>query len=93
MAEGAFVAGISVVQDRESGFLKEILVAPLSRTGIVLGKALGVAAIALAVWLVTGPDATRVPTYWSLVVLASAGGVPGGTLKPVDSSSLSFAFR
>lgn len=43
----ALVAGISVVQDREAGFLKEILVAPLSRTGIVLGKAFGVTAVAV----------------------------------------------
>jgi ABC-2 type transport system permease protein len=34
-------AGISVVADREYGFLREILVAPLSRTGIVLGKTAG----------------------------------------------------
>jgi len=40
-------AGVSVVADRESGFLREILVAPLSRTGIVLGKAIGAAAVAM----------------------------------------------
>ena len=34
-------SGISVIYDREFGFLKEILVAPVSRTSIVLGKALG----------------------------------------------------
>ncbi len=34
-------AGVSVVWDREFGFLKEILVAPIGRTGIVLGKAIG----------------------------------------------------
>jgi ABC-2 type transport system permease protein len=34
-------AGVSVVADREYGFLREILVAPLSRTGIVLGKTAG----------------------------------------------------
>ena len=34
-------AGASVVIDREYGFLKEVLVAPLSRVGIILGKALG----------------------------------------------------
>jgi WD40 repeat protein len=39
----ALVAGLSVVADREAGFLREILVAPLSRTGIVLGKAIGAA--------------------------------------------------
>lgn len=39
-------AGVSVVSDRESGFLREILVAPISRTGIVLGKAIGAAGVA-----------------------------------------------
>jgi ABC-2 type transport system permease protein len=43
----ALSAGLSVVTDREAGFLREILVAPLSRTGIVLGKAAGAAAVAL----------------------------------------------
>jgi len=41
------MSGLSVVWDREFGFLKEILVAPLGRSGIVLGKALGSAAVAL----------------------------------------------
>lgn len=40
-------AGVSVVWDREFGFLRELLVAPLGRTGIVFGKALGAAAVAL----------------------------------------------
>jgi len=40
-------AGVSVVWDREFGFLRELLVAPLGRTGIVLGKALGACAVAL----------------------------------------------
>ena len=40
-------AGVSVVWDREFGFLKEVLVAPLARTGIVLGKAVGAAIVAL----------------------------------------------
>lgn len=34
-------SGMSVVFDKEFGFLKEILVAPVSRTSIVLGKSLG----------------------------------------------------
>jgi ABC-2 type transport system permease protein len=34
-------SGISIIFDREFGFLKEILVAPVSRLAIVLGKALG----------------------------------------------------
>lgn len=34
-------SGVSVIWDREFGFLKEILVAPVSRSAMVLGKALG----------------------------------------------------
>jgi ABC-2 type transport system permease protein len=34
-------SGISIIFDREFGFLKEILVAPVSRLSIVLGKAMG----------------------------------------------------
>ncbi|TFH36773.1 MAG: ABC transporter [Dehalococcoidia bacterium] len=41
------MSGLSVVWDREFGFLKEILVAPLGRTGIVLGKAAGGATVAV----------------------------------------------
>lgn len=37
----AIFSGMSVMFDKEFGFLKEILVAPVSRTSIVLGKALG----------------------------------------------------
>ena len=40
-------SGLSIVWDREFGFLKEVLVAPLPRPGIVIGKALGTAVIAL----------------------------------------------
>jgi ABC-2 type transport system permease protein len=43
----ALAAGMSVVSDREVGFLKEILVAPVSRTGVVLGKAIGATGVAL----------------------------------------------
>jgi len=43
----ALFAGVSVVWDREFGFLRELLVAPLGRTGIVLGKAIGACVVAL----------------------------------------------
>jgi ABC-2 type transport system permease protein len=43
----SFMAGVSVVWDREFGFLKEVLVAPISRVSVALGKALGAATIAL----------------------------------------------
>ncbi len=44
----ALFSAVSVIWDREFGFLKEILVAPVSRTSIVLGKALGGATVAWA---------------------------------------------
>ncbi len=40
-------SGISVMWDRDFGFLKEILVAPVSRISIVLGKAFGGATTAI----------------------------------------------
>jgi len=42
----AFFSTISTVWDREFGFLKEILVAPVSRTAIAIGKTGGAATIA-----------------------------------------------
>ena len=40
-------SGITVIWDRELGFMKEMLVAPISRLSIVAGKALGGATAAL----------------------------------------------
>src|SRR5699024_4276356 len=41
MLFGASIAGISNLSDQDVGFLKEILVAPVSRTSIVLGRIAG----------------------------------------------------
>jgi ABC-2 type transport system permease protein len=38
---GSVASGISVIFDRQFGFMKEMLVAPVSRTSIILGKILG----------------------------------------------------
>lgn len=43
---GSFMSGVSLVWDREFGFLKEVLVAPISRVSVALGKALGSATVA-----------------------------------------------
>ena len=48
-------AGVSVIWDREFGFLKEILVAPVSRISIVIGKALGGGTSALLQGLILLP--------------------------------------
>ncbi len=75
-------AGISVVADREFGFLREMLVAPIARSGIVLGKAIGAAAVALLqalVMLVLAPivgvhlDAGIVVGLVPIVVVLSVG--------------------
>ncbi len=43
----AIFSTISVVEDRREGFLQSVLVAPISRTGLVLGKVLGGTTMAL----------------------------------------------
>lgn len=44
----SFMSGMSVVWDREFGFLKEVLVAPVSRTAVAVGKTIGGATIGAA---------------------------------------------
>ncbi|MBD3155199.1 MAG: ABC transporter permease subunit [Candidatus Aenigmarchaeota archaeon] len=43
----SIMSGISVIWDKELGFMKEMLVSPVSRFSIVLGKALGTATTAV----------------------------------------------
>jgi daunorubicin resistance ABC transporter membrane protein len=59
----AMFSAASIVWDREFGFLREMLVAPVSRSAIVIGKVLGGAIVA---------------TFQGVVILALAGlaGVP-----------------
>jgi len=59
----AVFSGVSVVWDREFGFLREMLVAPISRTSIMAGKCLGGAIVATTQALV-------------LVAMAGLAGVP-----------------
>jgi len=61
---------ISIIQDRQQGFLQGVLVAPVSRSAIVLGKVLGGAAIALsqgAIFLLLGPLVGIRPEPWGWV--------------------------
>jgi ABC-2 type transport system permease protein len=44
---GSMFAGISVIWDRQFGFLKEVMVTPVSRTSIVLGRTAGGVTMAL----------------------------------------------
>lgn len=43
----AIFSGVSVIIDRQYGFLKEILVAPITRPSIVFGKAIGISTAAV----------------------------------------------
>ncbi len=56
----AIFSTISVIEDRHEGFLQSVLVAPLSRVGLVLGKILGGASLAIiqaVVFLMFAPAA------------------------------------
>ena len=73
----ASFSGISMVWDREFGFLREMLVAPVSTTAILTGKCLGGATVS---------------TLQSLVLLAVAGlvGVPYSPLMMLALIGLMF---
>lgn len=66
-------SGIEVMWDRQFGFLKETLVAPVSRTALMFGRTLGGATVALIqgllVLIVTLIVGFR-PTNWALIPLA-----------------------
>ena len=59
----AMFSAASIVWDREFGFMREMLVAPVSRSAIVLGKCLGGASVAAFQGVI-------------LIALAGAAGVP-----------------
>jgi ABC-2 type transport system permease protein len=62
VGSGAVGGGFTLIQDRESGFLRALLVAPVSRTSLVLGKlAARVASSALLVLVLVGVLATFTP--------------------------------
>ena len=74
----AIFSTISVIEDRQEGFLQGVLVAPVSRLAIVLGKVLGSATLAVAqacVFLVLAPltfgalGAGRLATVLGILVL------------------------
>lgn len=44
----SLMSGLSIIWEREFGFLRELMVAPLSRSGIIMGKAIGTSLMAVA---------------------------------------------
>ena len=62
VGSGAVGGGFALIQDRESGFLRALLVAPVSRASLVLGKiAARVVSSALLVLVLLGALATFTP--------------------------------
>lgn len=75
----AIFASISLIEDRHEGFLQAVLVAPLPRWALVLGKVLGGTALATfhgALFLplapIAGVSLGVSGVFWALVVLAAA---------------------
>lgn len=68
-------SAVSIVWDREFGFLKEVLVAPISRWSIVVGKSLGGASVALmqgALMLLLAPLVKVYFPIWKLIPILLA---------------------
>jgi ABC-2 type transport system permease protein len=68
-------SGIAILWDRQFGFLKETLVAPVSRFQIMLGRTLGGATVAIlqgALFLVLSLLAGFRPTHWFAIPFAFA---------------------
>jgi ABC-2 type transport system permease protein len=69
---GSFMSGVSIVWDREFGFLKEVLVAPISRMSVALGRTLGSATVATIqgiMILVLAPFIDVSLTVWMVLAL------------------------
>src|SRR3972149_6116404 len=77
----AIFSTIAVVEDRREGFLQGVLVAPIGRTSIILGQALGATTLALLQGLL-------------FLVLAPLAGIPltGGAIARVGAVAFLVAF-
>jgi ABC-2 type transport system permease protein len=70
----AMISAASLVWDRELGFLREMMVAPVSRTSIILGKCLGGATIAASQGVIVLALAGLVDVpYDPLLILGACG--------------------
>jgi len=85
----AIFATMAVIEDRDHGFLQQVLVAPGSRTSMVLGKVLGVLLIALVQFVLVAPAATL--AGYDLGAIAWGPLVVGYVLGVVALTGLSFS--
>ncbi|MDP6627286.1 MAG: ABC transporter permease, partial [Methanopyri archaeon] len=89
-------SGLSVIWDREFGFMREILVAPIRRTSVVVGKILGGTSVAMiqgSLLLLAAPllglsvPLAAVPAILGTMALISSGIVGLGLLIAALSES------
>ena len=99
-------SAISILQDREFGFLKEVLVSPINRTSIALGKILGGATTAslqalpilflgplVGISLTLKSVLLLIPAMYMLaLILSSMGVVITSRMKSLDSGQYIFQF-
>jgi ABC-2 type transport system permease protein len=71
----AMISAASLVWDRELGFLQEMLIAPVSRTSIILGKCLGAATIAASQGVIVLALAGLVDVPYDPVLILGAFGL------------------
>jgi len=71
----AIFSTISIIEDRREGFLQSVLVAPVSRMAIVLGKVLGGTILAFGQGLIFLALAPLIGIHFSLIGFIAAAGV------------------
>src|SRR6266566_4905896 len=89
----AIFAGVSIVWDREFGFLREMLVAPVPRTAILIGKCLGGATVATAQSIILLALAGLVGVPYSPVMFAALIGLLFLTALSITAFGLMISAR
>jgi len=83
-------ASMSVIEDRNEGFLQGVLVSPIPRSGIVWGKVIGITSLGFAqgaIFASAAPLAGLNPSFWGWILL-----VPTLFLTSFALSALGFYF-
>ena len=70
---GGTNSGVTVLWDKEFGFLKEVMVAPVRRTSLMIGRSLGALTIAIIQALATIGIALILGTWFGFRIISVAG--------------------
>jgi ABC-2 type transport system permease protein len=82
---GSVFSGVSVIFDKQFGFMKEMLVAPVSRTSIIMGKILGGAATASIQGIILLAVATIMGAFTPSLAFAVGAVVAVGVMLLITS--------